>query len=97
MKIKQLLLLLSLALLGACSKPSVELRLPENPTAQTLFAAEQLTAALEACGHQVVAEAGEQVVTLAVDTAADLKKEGFRIESNEGTIAVTGKDGSVTG
>ena len=76
----------------ACSAPTVELRLPENPNEQTLFAAEYLTKALEAEGHEMVSEGADYTITLAVDGEATLQKEGFRIESGEGQIAVTGKD-----
>ncbi|MBR5850391.1 MAG: hypothetical protein IKZ12_04960 [Alistipes sp.] len=85
--------LLGLALTACCSKQTtVEVQLPENPSVQTLFAAEHLTAALQAAGHEVVTEAGEEVIVLGLDTAADLKKEGFRIEKEAQTIRVTGKD-----
>ena len=91
---KQLTLLLCCALLAACNTKhtTVEVQLPENPSVQTLFAAEHLTAALQAAGHEVVEEGGEQVVVLALDEQAALKKEGFRIETTDATIAVTGKD-----
>jgi len=75
-------------------KPTVELRLPEEPNAQTLFAAEHLTEALTEAGHEVVTSEGEQVVILVLDSEAALKKEGFRIEREETTIRVTGKDGN---
>lgn len=80
-------------LASCCTKQStVELQLPEDPNAQTLFAAEHLTKALTAYGHEVVAEGAEQQIVLVVDAAADLNKEGFRIESDEQRIRVTGKD-----
>ena len=93
--LKQLMMLACCVLFAAACTPkqtTVELQLPENPSVQTLFAAEHLTAALQAAGHEVVASDGEQVVRLALDANADLKKEGFRIESTDTTIAVTGKD-----
>ena len=41
---------LALVLMTACAKPLVKISLPENPTEQTLFAAEHLTKALVANG-----------------------------------------------
>ncbi|MBQ3083182.1 MAG: hypothetical protein IJC47_04505, partial [Alistipes sp.] len=94
MKLKPILLLLTLVLVGACSKPSIEIVVPEEPTEQTLFAAEHLATALTAEGYEVVDEGGARAIVLALDTTADLKKEGFRIESEGTTIRVTGKDGN---
>ena len=95
MKLRNFWLLLATALLmTACSKPSVEVTLPENPTNQAIFAAGHLTDALLAAGYEVVETGGEQQILLTLDAEADLKKEGFRIESNATTITVTGKDGN---
>ena len=95
MKLRNFWLLLATALLmTACSKPSVEVTRPENPTNQAIFAAGHLTDALLAAGYEVVETGGEQQILLTLDAEADLKKEGFRIESNATTITVTGKDGN---
>ena len=94
MKLKPILQLLTLVLVGACSKPSIEIVVPDEPTEQTLFAAEHLATALTAEGYDVVDEGGARAIVLALDTTADLKKEGFRIESEGTTIRVTGKDGN---
>ena len=83
---------LALVLMTACAKPLVKISLPENPTEQTLFAAEHLTKALEANGYEV-AEHADQTIVLALN-AEGLKKEGFRIENDGKTITVTGHDGS---
>ena len=92
--LKQLMMLACCVLFAAACTPkqtSVEVQLPENPRVQTLFAAEHLTAALQAAGHEVVEAGGEQVIRLALDEQAELKKEGFRIETTDAMIAVTGK------
>ena len=95
MKLRNFWLLLATALLmTACSKPSIEVTLPENPTNQAIFAAGHLTDALLDAGYEVVETGGEQQILLTLDADADLKKEGFRIESNATTITVTGKDGN---
>ena len=83
---------LALVLMTSCAKPLVKISLPENPTEQTLFAAEHLTEALVANGY-VVAEHADQTIVLALN-AEGLKKEGFRIENDGKTITVTGHDGS---
>ena len=83
---------LALVLMTACAKPLVKISLPENPTEQTLFAAEHLTEALVANGY-VVADNADQTIVLALN-AEGLKKEGFRIENDGKTITVTGHDGS---
>ncbi len=82
--------LLAAVMMTACAKPIVKITLPENPSEQTLFAAEHLTEALEAHGY-VVAEEADQAITLQLG-AEGLKKEGFRIENDGKTIAVTGHD-----
>ncbi len=82
--------LLAAVMMTACAKPIVKITLPENPSEQTLFAAEHLTEALEAHGY-VVAEEADQAITLQLGTEG-LKKEGFRIENDGKTIAVTGHD-----
>ncbi len=82
--------LLAAVMMTACTKPIVKITLPENPSEQTLFAAEHLTEALEAHGY-VVAEEADQAITLQLG-AEGLKKEGFRIENDGKTIAVTGHD-----
>lgn len=87
-------LVAAVLLMTACSKPSVEVTLPENPTNQAIFAAGHLTDALLDAGYEVVEKGGEQQILLTLDSEADLKKEGFRIESNATTITVTGKDGN---
>jgi NAD(P)-dependent dehydrogenase (short-subunit alcohol dehydrogenase family) len=87
-------LVAAVLLMTACSKPSVEVTLPENPTNQAIFAAGHLTDALLAAGYEVVETGGEQQIVLTLDAEADLKKEGFRIQSNATTITVTGKDGN---
>ena len=83
---------LALVLMTACAKPLVKISLPENPTEQTLFAAEHLTEALVANGYEV-AEHADQTIVLGLN-AEGLKKEGFRIENDGKTITVTGHDGS---
>ncbi|MBO5351010.1 MAG: hypothetical protein J6A66_05315 [Alistipes sp.] len=82
--------LLAAVMMTACAKPIVKITLPENPSEQTLFAAEHLTEALEAHGY-VVAEEADQAITLQLG-AEGLKKEGFRIENDGKTISVTGHD-----
>ncbi len=82
--------LLAAVMMTACAKPIVKITLPENPSEQTLFAAEHLTEALEAHGY-VVAEEADQAIMLQLG-AEGLKKEGFRIENDGKTIAVTGHD-----
>lgn len=82
--------LLAAVMMTACAKPIVKITLPENPSEQTLFAAEHLTEALEAHGY-VVAEEADQAITLRLG-AEGLKKEGFRIENDGKTISVTGHD-----
>ncbi len=77
---------------AACSKPSVTLQLPEAQTQQMMYAAEQLTQALEGTGHSVVADGATYTVSLAVDDALPLPKEGFRIVTVDNEIVVTGKD-----
>lgn len=84
--------LLAAVMMTACAKPIVKITLPENPSEQTLFAAEHLTEALEAHGY-VVAEEADQAITLQLG-AEGLKKEGFRIENDGKTISVTGHDGN---
>ncbi len=94
MKLKPILILLAAVLATACAKPTVELRLPAEPTVQTLYAAEHLTDALTALGCEVVNEGGSRQIVLTLDPAAELKKEGFRIENDGHTIHITGKDGN---
>lgn len=83
--------LLAAVMMTACAKPIVKSRCPRTLGADTL-AAEHLTEALEAHGY-VVAEEADQAITLQLG-AEGLKKEGFRIENDGKTIAVTGHDGN---
>lgn len=94
MRLKHTLFAVATLLLAACSKPSIEIALPDDPSVQARFAAEHLTDALTACGYEVVAEGGERQIVLALDATAELKKEGFRLENDGRTIRITGKDGN---
>ncbi|MDO4758084.1 MAG: glycoside hydrolase family 20 zincin-like fold domain-containing protein [Rikenellaceae bacterium] len=77
---------------SSCSKERVQLILPENPTEQTQFAADHLAEALAANGYELTDAEADYTIALALDTEADLKKEGFRLTCADKAISITGKD-----
>ena len=78
MKLRNFWLLLATALLmTACSKPSVEVKLPENPTNQAIFAAGHLADALLAAGYEVVETGGEQQIFADAGCRGRLEEGGF--------------------
>ena len=90
---KRFLIMAAALFLCSCAAETVRLTLPEELTPQTAFSAEQLTAALEANGYEVVTDGeADHTISLSLRTGENLKKEGFRIETTEQQIAVMGND-----
>ncbi|MBQ5393457.1 MAG: hypothetical protein IIU62_00285, partial [Alistipes sp.] len=90
---KRFLIMAAALFLCSCAAETVRLTLPEELTPQTAFSAEQLTAALEANGYEVVTDGeADHTISLSLRAGENLKKEGFRIETTEQQIAVMGND-----
>lgn len=89
---KWMFMLATLLLLTGCSKERVQLLLPANPTESTQFAADHLAQALTENGYELVEAEADYTISLTLDTEADLKKEGFRLECADKAISITGKD-----
>lgn len=101
MKHKLIFAVLGMMLFLSCSTEKVTIVVEENPSTRTSFGVEKLKSALEEAKYTVSVKTtndskDSRVITISENKTDSLAKEGYTIESQNGSISITGNDASGT-
>ena len=101
MKYKLIVAIFSIMLFFSCSTEKVTIVVEENPSTRTAFGVEKLKSALEEAKYTVSVKTANdskdgRVITISENKTDSLAKEGYTIESENGSISITGNDASGT-